>query len=48
MNASAMTSTTPCTTGRSREKIAVTRSWPLPGRLNIVSMMTVPPSNAPS
>jgi len=43
----ANTSVTPCTTGKSRWKIELIISWPIPGIAKICSMMTVVPTRKP-
>src|SRR5712672_2796588 len=43
----ANTSVTPCTTGKSRWKIELIISWPIPGIAKICSMMTVAPIRKP-
>ena len=41
------TSVTACTTGKSRWKIELIISWPIPGSANTCSITSVPPTRKP-
>src|SRR5207244_1076563 len=47
MTIRANTSVTPCTTGKSRLKIAVSIRFPMPGNANTFSTTSVPPTRNP-